>query len=282
MIQITADSTCDLGKSIAQRNIGIMPLSVILGETPHSDGVDIVPQDIFDYVERTGQLPKTAAPSIGDYEDYFRPYVEAGNTVIHFSISSKASSSCSYAQAAAKAFGGKVFVVDSKALSTGQGLLILKAADLRDKGASAEEIVETVNALPPLVNTSFVPDRLDYLYKGGRCSRVAFYGANLLKIHPLIEMNDGQLVAGKKYRGSMVKCIEQYVDDLAVKYPKYEKTRCFITHSMADEAVVEAARKKVAEKFSFDEVLETVAGSVITGHCGRNTLGVLFIAEENA
>ena len=282
MIQITADSTCDLGKSIAQRNIGIMPLSVILGETPHSDGVDIVPQDIFDYVERTGQLPKTAAPSIGDYEDYFRPYVEAGNTVIHFSISSKASSSCSYAQAAAKVFDGKVFVVDSKALSTGQGLLILKAADLRDKGASAEEIVETVNALRPLVNTSFVPDRLDYLYKGGRCSRMAFYGANLLKIHPLIEMNDGQLVAGKKYRGSMVKCIEQYVDDLAVKYPKYEKTRCFITHSMADEAVVEAARKKVAEKFSFDEVLETVAGSVITGHCGRNTLGVLFIAEENA
>ena len=282
MIQITADSTCDLGKSIAQRNIGIMPLSVILGETPHSDGVDIVPQDIFDYVERTGQLPKTAAPSIGDYEDYFRPYVEAGNTVIHFSISSKASSSCSYAQAAAKAFGGKVFVVDSKALSTGQGLLILKAADLRDKGSSAEEIVETVNALRPLVNTSFVPDRLDYLYKGGRCSRMAFYGANLLKIHPLIEMNDGQLVAGKKYRGSMVKCIEQYVDDLAVKYPKYEKTRCFITHSMAGEAVVEAARKKVAEKFAFDEVLETVAGSVITGHCGRNTLGVLFIAEENA
>ena len=282
MIQITADSTCDLGKSIAQRNIGIMPLSVILGETPHSDGVDIVPQDIFDYVERTGQLPKTAAPSIGDYEDYFRPYVEAGNTVIHFSISSKASSSCSYAQAAAKAFGGKVFVVDSKALSTGQGLLILKAADLRDRGASAEEIVETVNALRPLVNTSFVPDRLDYLYKGGRCSRMAFYGANLLKIHPLIEMNDGQLVAGKKYRGSMVKCIEQYIDDLAAKYPYYEKTRCFITHSMADETVVEAARKKVAEKFTFDEVLETVAGSVITGHCGRNTLGVLFIAKENA
>ena len=279
MIQITADSTCDLGASIAARKIGIMPLSVILGETPHLDGVDIVPQDIFDYVSETGQLPKTAAPSIGDYEDFFRPYVEAGDTVIHFNISAKASSSCSYAQEAAKAFGGKVFVVDSKALSTGQGLLILKAADLRDAGVPAQEIVDRVNALRPLVNTSFVPDCLDYLYKGGRCSRMALYGANLLKIHPLIEMNDGQLVAGKKYRGNMVKCISQYIDDLAVKYPKYEKTRCFITHSMADEEVVAVARRKVAEKFSFDEVLETVAGSVITGHCGRNTLGVLFIAE---
>ncbi len=282
MIQITADSTCDLGASIKQRDIGIMPLSVILGGTPHLDGVDIVPQDIFDYVARTEQLPKTAAPSAGDYEEFFRPYAEAGKTVIHFSISSGASSSCSYAQEAAKAFGGKVFVVDSKALSTGQGLLILKAADLRDAGKSAEEIVEAVNALRPLVNTSFVPDRLDYLYKGGRCSRMALYGANLLKIHPLIEMNDGQLVAGKKYHGSMVKCIERYVDDLAVKYPKYDRTRCFVTHSMADEDVVAAAKKKVAENFRFDEVLETVAGSVITGHCGRNTLGVLFIAEENA
>ncbi len=282
MIQITADSTCDLGASIAARGIGIMPLSVILGDTPHLDGVDIVPQDIFDYVDRTGQLPKTAAPSIGDYEDFFRPFVEAGNTVIHFNISAKASSSCSYAMEAAKAFPGKVYVVDSKALSTGQGLLVLRAADLRDAGVSPEEIVEQVNAVRPRVNTSFVPDRLDYLYKGGRCSRMAFYGANLLKIHPLIEMNDGQLVAGKKYRGSMVKCIEQYIDDLAAKYPKYEKTRCFITHSMADEAVVEAARKRVAANFTFDEVLETVAGSVITGHCGRNTLGVLFIAEENA
>ena len=227
MIRLTADSTCDLGEQIAKRGIGIKPLTVILGGTPYSDGVDIVPQDIFNYVEKTGQLPKTAAPSIADYEDFFRPYAEAGETVIHFSISSKASSSYSYAAEAAKTFGGKVHVVDSKALSTGQGLVIMMAADLRDAGASAEEIVEKANAVRPKVNTSFVPDRLDYLYKGGRCSRMALYGANLLKIHPLIEMEDGQLVAGKKYRGSMEKCIAQYVSDLAAKYPEYDSsTKC--------------------------------------------------------
>ena len=279
MIRLTADSTCDLGEHIAKRGIGIKPLSVILGGTPYSDGVDIVPQDIFAYVEQTGQLPKTAAPSAADYEEFFRPYAEAGDTVIHFNISAKASSSHAYAAEAAKSFGGKVYAVDTKALSTGQGLLVMLAADLRDAGASAEEIVEKVNALRPLVNTSFVPDRLDYLYKGGRCSRMALYGANLLKIHPLITMDDGQLVAGKKYRGNMEKCIAQYVTDLAERYPKYDSTRCFITHSCADESVVETARRKVQELFSFDEVLETVAGSVITGHCGRNTLGVLFIAK---
>ena len=278
-IQLTADSTCDLGRLVAENGIGIMPLSVILGTDSYRDGVNIVPQDIFQYVSKTGTLPKTAAPSIQDYEEFFGGYVEAGKTVIHFNISSKSSSSNLYATEAAEKFKGKVYVVDTKALSSGQGLLVMKALDLLQEGKGAEEICETVNALRPKVNTSFIPDRLDYLFKGGRCSRMAMYGANLLKIHPLIEMDDGQLVAGTKYRGSMQKCIEKYIADLAVKYPKYDRRRCFITHSSADRELVEFAREQVGKTFSYDEVIETVAGSVVTGHCGRNTLGVLFIAE---
>lgn len=279
MVKITTDSTCDLGHLIGERDIGVMPLSVILGTESYRDGVDITPRQIFDYVEKTGQLPKTAAPSIGDYVELFRRFTEAGDTVVHYNISAKSSSSYAYAAEAAKEFGGKVLVVDSKALSSGQGLVVMKACDLRDEGRSAEEIAALTTALTPKVNTSFVPDRLDYLYKGGRCSRMAMYGANLLKIHPLIEMEDGQLVAEKKYRGNMDKCISNYISDLAAQYPAYDKTRCFITHSNADAELVELAKKKTAELFEFRETIETVAGSVITGHCGRNTLGLLFIAE---
>ncbi len=279
MVRITADSTCDLGVYGAERDIRIMPLTVILGEDSFRDGVTITPQDIFAYVEKTGTLPKTSAPSIGDYEDFFGKFVGEGDTVIHFDISAKSSSSYEHAAAAAKKFGKKVFVVDTKALSSGQGLLVMKAYDLLQQGMRPEEVVKTVNGLRPKVNTSFIPDRLDYLYKGGRCSRMAMYGANLLKIHPLIEMDDGQLVPGKKYRGSMEKCITAYIRDLAEKYPKYDKTRCFITHSTADASLVEVAKQQVKALFNFDDILETVAGSVITGHCGRNTLGVLFIAE---
>ena len=279
MIQITTDSTCDLGAAIRERNIGVMPLSVILGEKSYRDGVDIVPQDIFDFVDKTGQLPKTAAPSIGDYETFSASYVDAGKTVIHLNISSKSSAAHSYALKAAESFAGRVHVIDSRALSSGQGLLVMKACDFAEAGCSAEETVAKILPLIPKTNTSFVPDRLDYLYKGGRCSRMAMYGANFLKIHPLIEMKDGQLFAEKKYRGSMQKCISNYIDDLAEQYPSYDKTRCFITHSTADPELVEFAKKKVSETFSFETVLETVAGSVITGHCGRNTLGVLFISE---
>lgn len=278
-IQITSDSTCDLGEYAAKRGVALMALNVILGSTTYSDGIDITPSDIFEYVAKTNELPKTAAPSVGDYEEFFKKFVDEGKTVIHFSISTKASSAHAFARTASESFGGKVFVVDSMALSSGQGLLVMKAADLRDEGKSAEEIVATVKKLAPKINTSFVPDRLDYLYKGGRCSRMAMYGANLLKIHPLITMTDGQLTVKTKVKGNMIKCIGTYLDDLKASYPKYDKTRCFITHSCADAELVNFAKCKVAEMFAFDEVLETVAGSVITGHCGRNTLGVLFISE---
>ena len=279
-IAITSDSTCDLSvQQIRENEIGIMPLSVMLGDKSFRDGVDIVPADIFRFFEETGELPKTAAPSVKEYEDFFRPYVEAGETLIHFNISSKASGSNGFAQTAAKAFGGKVIVVDSHALSTGQGLLVMKACDLRKEGKSAEEIVETVNSLRDKVNTSFIPDTLLYLYKGGRCSTLSYYGAKVLSIHPMIAMKEGQLYPKKKYIGKMSRCLKNYVHDLAEEYPQYDRTRCFITHSNADAELVESAKQLVKDLFSFDEVTETVAGSVITGHCGRNTIGVLFISK---
>ncbi len=278
-IKITSDSTCDLGeKLISENDIGIFAMQVILGEKPFRDGIDIVPQDIFDYVAANGILPKTSAGSAEEYKEFFKEQLKGKDALIHFSISAKASSTHSSACMAAKAFGGKVHVIDSKALSTGQGLLVMKACDMRKEGMNAKDIVKKINELIPFVNTSFVPDDLNYLHKGGRCSLAAMLGAKVLKLHPLIEENkEGQLVAKKKYMGTMERCIKTYINDLRAQYPRYDKTRCFITHSSADKNLVDIAKKAVSEMFEFDEVIETVAGSIITSHCGRNTLGVLFI-----
>lgn len=279
-IVITSDSTCDLSESqLKENDIRIMPLSVILGEKTYKDGIDIQPSDIFRYFDDTGNLPKTAAPSVAEYEDFFRTFVDSGKTVIHFNISSKASGSHGFAKTASEAFGGKVYVVDSHALSTGQGVLVMKACDLRAEGKSAAEIFETVNSLRDKVNTSFIPDTLLYLYKGGRCSTLSYYGSKVLSIHPMIAMKEGQLYPKKKYIGKMNRCLKNYVQDLFEEYPQYDRTRCFITHSNADKELVEGAKELVREKFSFDEVIETVAGSIITSHCGRNTIGVLFISK---
>lgn len=279
-IKISSDSTCDLGNELIERyNIGITPLSVILGDKVYTDGVDITPQQIFDFVKTTGNLPKTAACTEEAYAEYFAEFLKGNDAVIHFNISSKASVTNRNAAEAAKRFKGKVKVVDSLALSTGQGLLVLKACDLAAEGKSPDEIVAATEALRPKVNTSFVPDSLEYLHKGGRCSLAALMGAKVLKLHPMIEMSEGQLYASKKYMGGLTRCLKNYVNDLVAEYPHYDSTRCFITHSCCEKEVVDIVRGLVENSFSFDEIHETVAGGVITGHCGKNTLGVLFISE---
>lgn len=277
-IKITSDSTCDLGGELTARyNIGIFSLSVILGDKSYKDG-DVAPQDIFDFVAETGALPKTAAGSVDEYTEFFKQNLEGYECLIHFNISALASSSYNAASKAAEKFGGKVRVIDSRALSTGQGLLVLKACDLVAEGKSAEETERIINGLRPLVNTSFVPDSLEYLHKGGRCSLAALIGAKVMKLHPMIcENADGQLIAKKKYMGGMERCIRNYITELKSEYRDYDKTRVFITHSTADKSLVELARQLVAENFEFAETIETVAGSIVTSHCGRNTLGVLFI-----
>ena len=279
-IKISADSTCDLNSYAEKYGVSVLPLAVILGNETFHDGIDVTPEDIFAHVQKTGTLPKTAAPSVEEYRDYFSQLVAEYDAVIHINISKKASSSHENAALAAKEFGGKVFAVDSMALSSGQGLLVLKACDLAAEGKSPEQIVAVLEELRTHVNTSFVPDALDYLHKGGRCSLAQLMGAKVLKLHPLVAMEEGQLKAKKKYMGGLGRCLKNYVADLQKEYPAYDKSRCFITHSSAEPEIVEAVRAQVKELFDFDEVLETVAGCVVTGHCGKNTLGVLFIYDK--
>lgn len=276
-IRITSDSTCDLGHLVKERNIGILPLQVNLDAAAYRDGVDITPQDIFNFVAKTKILPKTSAPSVAEYEEFFAEQLKEYDEVIHFNISAKSSGSHNFAKQAAESFNGKVRVIDSKALSSGQGLLVLKAADMRDEGKTSAEIETAVLEIRERVNTSFVPDTLDYLHKGGRCSGMTMVVANTLKIHPKIVMKDGQLVQGGKYMGNMTRCISRYVQDLKEMYPDYDKSRCFVTHSTAEKELVDVAKAKVKELFDFDEVIETVAGSIVTSHCGKGTLGVLFV-----
>ena len=197
-VKITADSTCDLSAELVQRyNVGVMPLAVVLGEKIYRDGVDITPWDIFQYVSENGVLPKSSAPSVEEYSEFFTSQLADCDAIVHFNISSKASSSHENAARAAqdKQFKSKVLVVDSHALSTGQGLLVLKACDLAREGRSPKDIAELTTKLRDKVNTSFVPDALDYLHKGGRCSLASLMGARVLKLHPMIDMKDGSLYA---------------------------------------------------------------------------------------
>lgn len=279
-IKITSDSTCDLSQQQLKNNdIGIIPLYVILGEKSCRDGINVTADEVFDYIKTTGELPHTAALSEDEYAEFFKKILKDYDELIHFNISSKASLTHENAKRAAERFKGKVHVIDSLHLSTGQGLLVLKACDMLKEGKSSADIVDSINAMRLKVNTSFVPDTLDNLHKGGRCSLAALMGAKVLKLHPMIDMKDGKLYAKKKYMGNLDRCLKSYVADLAETYPDYDKTRCFITHSYCPTETVAKVREQVQNLFHFDEITETFAGCTVCVHCGQGTLGVLFIHD---
>lgn len=276
---VTSDSTCDLtAEQIAEYGIVLRPLTVVLGGKEYSDNVDINVDRVLAYVDNGGDLPKTAATSIEEYKDFFAPFVNEGKKVIHFNISSNLSSCNQNANNAAKELGN-VFVVDSEQLSTGQGLLVLKACQMLKEGKTIEETFEAVNNLKRKVQTSFVVDRLDFLHKGGRCSLAQFIGAKLLKLHPHLSMVEGSLKVKKKYQGNMRRALDSYVNDLANEYTSYDKSICFVTHCKGDAEYVDLVYSKVKELFEFENIVVSEAGTTISSHCGKNTIGVLFITE---
>ena len=279
-ILITSDSTCDLSAELKERyNIKTIPLGITLGTEVYRDGIDITPDDIYAHHAKTGELPKTTASNVGECIDFFKPFVDDGYTVIHFTISSSMSSTYNNTCMAASEFEN-VYVIDSKNLSTGGGLLVIAAAEMAKSGMAATDIVSEIEKLTACVDASFVIDSLDYLYKGGRCSALSVLGANLLKLKPCIEVKNGSMGVGKKYRGVYGTVLKQYAQERLQNPDDIDTSRVFVTHAGCDAQIVEDIVNQVKETGLFKEVFVTRAGCTISSHCGANTLGVLFIRKS--
>ncbi len=288
-VMISSDSTCDLSEELLEKyGIHIIPLTVILGERSGADGREIVPEDIYRYVEETGELPGTSAPSIWEYQKYFEMLQEEGGgseepvEIVHFCIGSLFSGSYQNACIAAADLEG-IHPVDSMNLSCGQGLLVLHAAELAQAGASAEEIARACGEMIPRIETSFIANELTYLRKGGRCSALAAFGANLLHIRPCIDLHDGIMEPGKKYRGTISKVMRAYAHDRLAGRVDIDPHRIMLVHTRCDRETIEDVRSLIYELCpDVEEVPVLAAGATITVHCGPQTLGVMFACRERA
>ncbi|MBO7526551.1 MAG: DegV family protein [Clostridia bacterium] len=275
---ITSDSTCDLSPELLKKyNVSLMPMIITLDDKEYEDGLNINQDQLFEYVEKTGNLPKTSARSSYEYVEFFENLLENYDHIFHFSLSHKISSTGNNAVIASQEIGnGKVTVFDSKSLSTGMGLTIISCAEKIKAGKTVEEIEKEVKEEIEKVQASFLVDTLKNLHKGGRCSSLALLGANLLKIKPRISLVNGEMKVTKKYMGNIEVCLLKYVEDMLKECPP-DKKRVFVTYSsympVAD---------KIAEglkEYGFKEVLQTYAGSTVCTHCGKKTLGILYIKQ---
>lgn len=278
-IKILSDSTCDLTPALLQKyDITLTPLTVVKDGKSFRDGVDITPADIFAHVDGGGALCSTSAVSEYEYATFFSRYAPDCDAVVQITIGSGFSACYQNACLAAQGFDN-VFVVDSENLSSGQGLLVMEAVRLAEAGQSGEDIARALRELAPKVEASFLVERLDYLYKGGRCSAVAALGANLLGLKPCIEVSGGKMGVCKKYRGSFESAVRQYVRERLEGREDIRPALAFVTHPAAPESVVRAALDTAAQYGSFDQVIETHAGCTVSCHCGPHTLGILFVRK---
>lgn len=281
MIKITADSTCDLSIDILRDlDITLVPLHITVGEQTYRDGVDITPTDIFHYVDVEGKICQTSAVNIYEYEHIFNELAPKYEAIIHICLGSGFSSSYQNATIAARNFKN-VYVLDSQNLSTGSGHLVYEAALMAKEGVDAQTICRSLGELIPKVDASFVIDQLDYLYKGGRCSGLQAFGSKVMQIRPCIEVVDGKMKVGKKYRGSFENSLRRYVRDRIHDEQKIDFRRVFITHPMCSKETVEMVKEILSDDGRFEEIIETSAGCTISSHCGPNTLGILFIRKED-
>lgn len=276
-IAITAESTIDLPKEILEDyDIKTIPFSVILGGEEYKDG-EITSADIFKFVEENKILPKTAAINEQQYLEFFQEQLKAYDAVVHFCLSSQISCACQNAKEAAKQLTN-VYVVDTLSLSTGIALLAIAGRKLANEGLSVEEVFKKVSNRVPSVQASFVLERLDYLYKGGRCSAISYFGANLMRIRPQIVLKDGKMGPAKKYRGNMDRVVANYCADVLEEFNRPDLDIAFLTYTTATPEMIANARKALEEK-GFKKIYETTAGATITSHCGEHTLGILYLND---
>ena len=278
-IKIISDSTCDLSPAqIASLDITLAPLTVVKGDEQFKDGVTITPAEIFEHVANGGALCSTSANSIGEYADIFEQYANDYDGIIHISLGSGFSTCFQSATLAAEDFPN-VRVIDSQNLSTGQGLVVLKACELAKTATDLDTLANDLRAFTEKVEASFLVDKLDYLVKGGRCSSAAALGANLLNLKPCIEVKNGKMGVTKKYRGNYAKCLANYVREKLADRDDIDRTTLFVTQTVVSDECNAAVQEAINAYGHFENIYETTAGCTISCHCGPGTLGILFVRK---
>lgn len=281
-VAIITDSTCDLSDELlAKYQINFFPLYVNFGNQSYLDRIDITTEELYQKVEQEKIMPKTSAPSMGEVSKYFKKFLDEGYDIVYTGISSEMSATYQIVCNVRDELDPKrIFVVDSGNLSTGIGLLLLKAAKFRDQGLNAKEIASKITDLVPRVKSQFVIDTLEYLYKGGRCSSVKYVFSKILNVKPMIVVREKTMQVGAKFIGNIMKAQKGMTKLFLNDFPNIDKEFVFITHTLAFEGA-KNIRSLIAEVTpQIENLYETVAGCVIGSHCGKNTIGILYIMKD--
>lgn len=276
-IAISVESSADLSAELKNKfNITSVPLTIVLGDEEIVDSEDAGKQ-IFEFVSKTKIMPKTCAVNEYQFKEYFENLLKNYDEVVHLSMSSDIS--CTYKNAISATENlKKVHVIDTRSLCGGIALLAIYAAKLAKQGLSSKEIVQKVSDRINDVQLNFIPNKLDYLRHGGRCSMLQMLGANLLKIHPTITMANGKTRVGKKYIGTMDSCFKKLCEDV-IRKNNPDKSVAIIAYTTITQKQLDFAYDFLREQ-GFEEIYDIVANGTISSHCGESAMGIMFLNNK--
>lgn len=279
-VKITVEASSDSQPDFCEKyGVEVIPLPVYLGGKEFWDPIDVTVDDVFNYVDTSKQLPKTAANPAHNFEQNFRRILETNEKILHISFTTHGSCNCQNAGIAAAEIGkGKVTVFNTLQMSAGIQIMVIHARKLLDEGKSIEEVVVALEKLRSKIKLQFMVEKLDYLRKGGRCSALQRFGANLLKIRPSIVLIDGKLTTGKKYKGRFDMAVNEYISDALAQNPNIDKNFIYYGGTRMDKEIIESARKRF-EAAGFKQAVYFEVGITISCHCGPGTFGMAFTVK---
>lgn len=280
--------TTDTGSDMRPENLkrfhidGMIPFHINLGNKSYKDFYECQPNDLFRFFDEHHQVPKTAACSPHDFYEFFEPFAQQGCDIVHIAMNSVFSSSYANSLIAAEEirekYGTEVYSVDTYTLTGAQALMAIRAAELRDGGMDAKTIAGEIRAMVPHVRTNFLLGGMNYAAKGGRCSMLVAFGANLLKLYPMMHIDEkGIITSPKKFRGSVKSVQDQYMDyvlSLADQYADYR--RVMIGYTSDNKEMIANMHRRLREYGKFQEIVESVSNCTTATHGGPNTIYMIF------
>lgn len=282
-VQIIADSACDLSEQdFSSHNIDFVSLTVQLNGQNYQDGKTISAKKVYDAM-REGASPKTSQVSPQAFIDLFQKYAKVNQPCLYLAFSSQLSGTYQSAKIAEEEIKAsypswECTIIDTKCASLGFGLVVLRAAELANKGASLHEIAEVSHYHATHMEHIFTVDDLEYLYRGGRVSKSAAFVGTLLKIKPLLHVEDGKLIPLEKIRGSK-KVWKRMLDMIEERGQDLSNQRIGISHGDAYETANQLATM-IRERFDVKDIKINMVGSSIGSHSGPGTIALFFLNDN--
>ncbi len=282
-IKILADSACDLSKEhYNEYDIEMVSLTVHLDEKEYADGKEIKPKAIYDAM-REGKSPKTSQVSPQSFKAIFTSYAESKQTLIYPALSSELSGTYQTAKMMEQEVketypDASIHVIDTKCVSIGLGLIVLRAAQLANDGTSVDEIIDTITYHAKHMEHIFTVDDLEYLYRGGRVSKTAAFVGTLLKIKPILHVENGKLIPLEKIRGSK-KLLNRMLEIMEERGTDLTNQTIGISHG-DDLETAEKYADMFKEKFGASDIVIEMVGSAIGSHAGPGTIAIFFLNNE--